>query len=451
MSKKTLLIVGLLLIAVSATAFIFMRKPAQETTLSMPDLSPRAGETTPSPEFIKAQATLTKFRDDLKQHPQSIKDYVEVAQIYLQEARVTGKHHQYLPIAGNVLDAALKIDPKSFDPMILKASMEMTLHQFQKAHDLASNAIAQNPYSSFAYGVLCDADVELGHYPQAASDVDSMMHLRPDLRSYARASYLREINGDRPGAIQAMKMAADAGLYGQENREWALYNLANIFLGEGDLPNAEHIYSGILEERPSYAFAMSGLAQVAADKGDYPTATELLVKASQLSPEHIFIEQLADIYHATGDAQAEKAMDDKALDAFKLHEEGGWNVDRELAAFLLNHNLQLPEALTRAKTEYEKRPSNIDALDTYAWALYANGKSQDALPIITQAMRLNTQNGLLHYHAAMIQSALGHKDEAAREIKTAFDETPYLNPASLAGAKKLRSLLMPVASLEGTK
>jgi len=446
MSKKLAVIVALLVVAGIGAAFL-INKQSGESELAIPDLSSRSGESTLSTEFTKAQATLAKYRDDLRQHPNAIKDYVEIAQIYLQEARVTGKHHQYLPLAGHVLDAALKHDPKSFDAMILKASMEMTLHQFARARDLATNAIAQNPYSSFAYGVLCDAHVELGEYARAAQDVDSMMHIRPDLRSYARASYLRELNGDRSGSIEAMKMAADAGMYGQENREWALFNLANIFLAEGDLVNAEHIYNGILEERPSYAFAMSGLAQVAAAKTDFVTATELLVKASQNSPEHLFIEQLADIYHASGDAQAEKTMVEKAMEAFKLHEEGGWNIDREYAAFLLNHNVQLPEALNRAKREYDRRPMNIDVLDTYAWALYLNGNPQEASPIIAQATRLNTQNGLMHYHAAMIQSALDHKREAALEIKRAFDQTPYLNPGALGSARKLRGSLMQVASL----
>ncbi len=447
MSKHLLAIVALLVVAGVGAAFL-MKQPTGHK-LAIPDLSPRPGESTPSVEFTKAQATLAKYRDDLRLHPAAIKDYVEIAQVYLQEARVTGKHHQYLPLAGNVLDEALKHDPKSFDAMILKASMEMTLHQFVRAKELATSAIEQNPYSAFAYGVLCDAHVELGEYANASQDVDSMMHIRPDLRSYARASYLRELNGDRIGAIEAMKLAADAGMYGQENREWALYNLANIFLAVGDLANAEHIYKGILDERPSYAFAMSGLAQVAAAKKDYATATELLVKASQLSPEHIFIEQLADIYQATGDAQAEKAMVDKAMEAFKLHEESGWNIDREFAAFLLNHNIELAEALTRAKRELDRRPTNIDALDTYAWALYLNGKPREALPVITQAMRLNTQNGLMHYHAAIINSVLDRKIEAAQEIKQAFDQTPYLNPASLGPARKLCDSLGRVASVEG--
>ena len=446
MSGKIKIIVVILLVSIGVGSF-FVLRPSAKTALDIPDLTPRSGETTPSPEFQKAQATIVRYRDEVHQHPAVVKNYVELAQVYLQEARITGKHHQYLPIADHILDVALSYEPKNFDASILKASMLMTLHQFPKARDMAEQAIASNPYNAFAYGVLCDAHVELGQYDAAVKDCDKMMSTRPDLRSYARASYLRELHGDREGAISAMKLAADVGEFGQENREWALYNLANIFLGMGKLDTAAFIYRGILEERPNYAFAMSGLAQVAYAKGDNAGAIEWLVKASQVSPEHIFVEQLADIYHATGDKQAEKTMEDKALDAFKSHEQNGWDVDREVAVFLLNHDLNIPEALERAKREYDRRPENIDALDTYAWALYRSGRGQEALPIIQQAMRLKTENGILHYHAASIYSSLNRSTDAATEIKLAFTETPYLNIATIAPATKLRTSLSQVASL----
>ncbi|MEJ7661093.1 MAG: hypothetical protein WKG07_16480, partial [Hymenobacter sp.] len=49
---------------------------------------------------------------------------------------------------------------------------------------------------------------------------DKMNTVRPDLPAYARVSYLREIYGDMPGAIQAMDMAVKAGYAGLEQTEW---------------------------------------------------------------------------------------------------------------------------------------------------------------------------------------------------------------------------------------
>ena len=211
----------------------------------------------------------------------------------------------------------------------------------------------------------------------------------------------------------------------------------------GKLDTAEFIYKGILEERPNYAFAMSGLAMVQAARKNYPQAVELLVKASQILPEHIFIEQLADLYMAMGQKEEAAQLEKKALDAFALHEKDGWNVDREYAAFCLNHNINIPESKTRAEKQYKMRPTNIDALDTYAWALYKSGSANDAIPYIEQAMRMKTINPNLHYHAGMIYAKAGNKEKAISELHFALQENQYLTPLTMQEAHTT------LASLEG--
>ena len=402
--------------------------------MKMPDLMPRAGDST-SVEFLKAQANVRHLRSEIAKHPDEMKNYIELAQVYIQEARVSGKHHDYFPIADGIIAEVLRRNPDNFEANVLKSGMMMTKHQFADAKETIDKAIIKNPYNSGAYGVLCDADVELGKYDEAVKAVDNMMKARPDLRSYARASYLRELNGDRNGAIEAMKMAADAGASGEENREWALYNLANIFLNWGKLDTAEFIYKGILEERPNYAFAMSGLAMVNAARKNYGEAIGLLVKASQTLPEHIFVEQLADLYQAMGQKTEAAQLEKKALDAFALHEKDGWNVDREYAAFCLNHNINISEAKERAERQYKLRTTNIDALDTYAWALYRSDSANDAVPFIEQAMRMNTINPNLHYHAGMIYAKAGNSEKAVSELKFALNENQYLTPITMDNAK----------------
>jgi tetratricopeptide (TPR) repeat protein len=409
------------------------RNPS-DNALDMPDLFARSGDST-SAEFMKAELSVRHLRDEIAKHPDVVKNYVELAQVYIQEARVSGRHHDYFPVADGLIAEVLRRQPENFEANVLKAGMMMTRHDFAGAKVTIEKAIVKNPYNSGAYGILCDANVELGKYDEAVAAVDKMMNARPDLRSYARASYLRELYGDRRGAIEAMKLAADAGASGQENREWALYNLGNIFLNWGKLDTAEFIYKGILEERPNYGFAMSGLAMVQSARKNYPAAIELLVKASQVLPEHIFIEQLADLYLAMGQKEEAWQLEKKALDAFALHETDGWNVDREYAAFCLNHSINIPEAQLRAERQYKMRPENIDALDTYAWALYRSGAAAEAVPIIEQALRMKTVNPNLHYHAGMIYAGKGNTEKAVSELKFALTENQYLTPITMEEAK----------------
>jgi tetratricopeptide (TPR) repeat protein len=188
---------------------------------------------------------------------------------------------------------------------------------------------------------------------------------------------------------------------------------------------------------------MSGLAMVQAARKNYPQAIELLVKASQVLPEHIFIEQLADLYSAMGQKEEAAQIEKKALDAFALHESDGWNVDREYAAFCLNHNINISESKTRAEKQYKMRPENIDALDTYAWALYKSGSANDAIPFIEQAMKMKTINPNLHYHAGMIYAKAGNKEKAISELQFALTENQYLTPLTMQEAHTT------LASLEG--
>ena len=80
----------------------------------------------------------------------------------------------------------------------------MSQHRFNDALITGKEALALNDFNSGIYGVLVDANVEIGNYKEAVKMADRMMEIRPDLRSYSRASYLREIYGDNEGAKKAM-------------------------------------------------------------------------------------------------------------------------------------------------------------------------------------------------------------------------------------------------------
>ena len=393
----------------------------------IPSLSLRGGSANASTEFLNAQKAVEYYRDEIRKHPETVKNYLELAQLYLQEARVTGRHREYMPKARYLIDETLNRDPQNFDARMIKGTMLMTMHHFGEARELAEDAVKQNPHSAIGYGVLCDALVESGRYEEAVKTCDQMLSVRPDLRSYARASYLRELHGDNPGAVDAMKMAADAGVYGQENRAWALYNLGKLFLNQGNLDTAAYIFKGILEERPDYAYAMSGLAQVRRAKGETQGAVDLVTKAYQQTPEHVFVEQLADIYRATGQTQSADGVAKIVLQAFEQHEKDGWNINREYAMFCANHGMNLKEALDRAKNEFDLRPDNIDVLETYAWTLYKNGKGAEAVPYIEKAMRLRTRSFTLHYHAGAIYAAAGIKDSADAYFARAKNENRFVN------------------------
>ena len=362
-------------------------------------------------EFLVVKKKYEELTNKIKNNPEKPESYILLAQLFINEARITGKHHEYIPSCMKLLNKSLELDSTNFNAKITKASVLMTLHKFNDAKTLAEEAIKLNGYSSFGYGVLVDALVETGDYKKAVEICDKLNMIKPDLRSYSRASYLREINCDFKGAIEAMELAADAGASGAEDRAWALFQLGNLYVKENKIDTAQFIFKGILEERPSYAFAFLGLADVAIYKKDFSTALELLIKAIQLSPEHIFSERLTEVYSKLNDTFGAKLMLDKTIVAFEIHQKDGWNIDREYANFCLKQNYKLVEALTLAKKDYLSRPENVVAQTTYAWALVSNNRLDEAKIIIDKSFITCKNNNQLLIIKSLLQSKLNQKNK----------------------------------------
>src|SRR4029077_15981741 len=97
------------------------------------------------------------------------------------------------------------------DALVLMGMLSLSRHQFEAALDWGQKARAANPDSPTSLGVIGDAQNEMGQYDAAVTTIQDMVDSRPDLSSYARVSYIRELHGDVPGAIEAMQQAIEAG------------------------------------------------------------------------------------------------------------------------------------------------------------------------------------------------------------------------------------------------
>ena len=134
----------------------------------------------------------------------------ELAAAYLQKVREVGDPSYYPKVAA-LLGAALGHDPADLEATTLMGTLSLARHQFADALAWGEKAHALGPYASRPLGIISDAQTQLGRYDQAVTSLQEMVNLRPDLSSYSRISYLRELNGDVPGAIDAMQRAIAAG------------------------------------------------------------------------------------------------------------------------------------------------------------------------------------------------------------------------------------------------
>ena len=422
-----------------AAAIFFFKKPDVRT----PGLMERQGSLAVGKEWLNTKSAIEDLLAKLRTNPNDQKSRLLLAQAYMQEGRVTGNHPYYDGAAVELLEQVLRADPENFEALCCKASLSLTQHHFAQGLGLAEQAQQLNPNSGFVYGLLTDAHVELGHYDEAVKMADKMNALRPDLPAYARVSYLREIYGDMPGAIQAMEMAVKAGYIGLEQTEWTRVALAHLHEVSGDTTKARQYYQMALYARPGYAYALAGLGRMAAARRDYPRAIDLYQQARITVKDYAFADELTDLYRQNNQPDEANKMAKESIDMLAdaaqdadSNEQLGHYADRELAYAYLKTN-ELDKAMEHAKIEYDRRPDNIDVNETMAWVLYKRGQYAEAQKYMQVARRTGSRNPVLLCRAGLILSKTGKMAEGQALVENALKTAPYLNPEVEAEGKKL--------------
>jgi tetratricopeptide (TPR) repeat protein len=144
---------------------------------------------------------------------------------------------------------------------------------------------------------------------------------------------------------------------------------------------------------------------------------------------------LGDVYAKAGNAVEAKKQYDLVGYIARLNTFNQIVYNRELSAFYADHDIHLEQALELARKEFEVR-HDIYTWDALAWALYKNSQPEQAAAAMTEALRLDTKDPLLMFHAGMIYGRLGDSKKAADYLHRAIALNPqfHLFYADLARA-----------------
>lgn len=355
-------------------------------------------------EIAAAQKVIEKL-------PNAPNGYSKLAVAYIRRARETGDFSLNAN-AQTALDRALEIDPQNYDAQKLKASLLLTYHRFAEGLEAGKKLQEVNQGDAFVYGVLTDANVELGNYEEAVEAVQKMVDTRPNVESYARVGHVRSLHGDSAGAIEALSLAARvADPMDKEAQSWCLTFLGHEYLKVGRYEEAEKHYDAALKILPDYHLALAGKGNARAAAGDYENAIKFLTQTQTRVPTTEVVIALGDVYAKSGNA--EKAAEQYKLAEFIEQKLG--NLDqRRLALMWADQDTKLDEALAIATREHAAR-KDVFTADIYAWCLYKKGDFPAAKTAITEALRLKTKNALFFYHAGMIEKGLGN-NKAAKDF-----------------------------------
>ncbi|OLY91440.1 Tetratricopeptide repeat-containing protein [Cnuella takakiae] len=440
MRKKYFVLIAVLAVLLPALYFGGRNKKGFSTKLAQHYvLQERKGIAATWPEWNDTKQSAERLVRMVRENPDDQKSMLALASLYIQEGRASGNHDYYDGAALYHLEQVLEKNPANFEALTMKALIQLSKHHFAAALETSTKAQKLNPHNAFLYGLMTDSYVELGQYDKAVASADQMVAIRPDMRSYARVAYLREIHGDMEGAITAMALAVDASGYGDEPSSWTRIQLGELLQKNGDYKQAGVQYQVTLKYRPDYAYAVAGLGRIAQAEGNLQQALAYFLKADSLPADHGFGEEIAQTYLAMG--QREKALHvlkemETELKAEEQQNAGvanaPYHTDMELAAVYLLME-QYEQALLHVKKEYDRRPGNIKVNELMAWLHYKNGSVAKALPIVQQALRTGSTDPVLMARSGLILTAAGKTAEGRTLLQKSLAQNA-LRDASLLRA-----------------
>jgi len=400
-----------------------------------PDLRALGGTgITPMPG-LSTDERIRNLQSVARAQPKDADVYAYLGDAYLQKVRETGDAGFYNRAAG-VLRRALELDPQNVSALTEMGALSLSRHDFRAGLRYGREVTRLAPQIVKPYGVLVDALVELGRYDEAAVALQRMVDLKPNLSSYARVSYFRELHGDLPGAISAMRLAVSAGGDAPENVAYVQTLLGNLEFEVGHLAAAREAYRTALARYAGHVPAVAGLARVEAARGRFGPAIAHYRDAVTRLPLPEYVIGLGETEQAAGRPAAARRDLQLVGAEQQLLASAGVNTDVDLALYEANHGSPR-RAVALARRAWASAPS-VRSADALGWALTRSGDAREGLGWAKRALRLGSVDPAFLYHAGIAAKAAGRRDLAVRWLRGALARNPRFSP--LYGPRAERAL-----------
>ena len=368
----------------------------------------------------------------LRDRPEDTVAAASLAAAYLQRARETADPKNYLR-ANDVLERALAARPADPAALSVRGSLRLARHDFAGA--LAdARSVLDRQGTVRPYGVLVDALGELGRYDEAADVVQTMLDRKPNIESYARAAYVRELRGDLPGAVEAMRLAVAAGGEVPENEAYVASLLGDLEFTRGRLTGAAAAYRDSLRRSPGFSRAEAGLARVDAARGRIARAIDRLRRLVARLPAAPALVELGELELAVGETSRARRHLGLAADANRLELQAGVKPDAIFIVQEIDHG-DRRRALRLAREAWAGAPSvrNADAL---GWALTRLDRPAEGLRWARRALRLGSRDPSFLFHAGMAAHAADDHARARRWLGRLIEQTPRFSALRAPQARR---------------
>jgi tetratricopeptide (TPR) repeat protein len=388
-----------------------------------------------------AQQKIAAAKQQIETDPKKLQAYNALALADIRRARETADPI-YLNDANAALAEGMKLDATDFQLQKTQLALLLSRHDFARAKEQATALHHRTPDDVMTYGYLAEADMGLGDYPDAETNAQWMMNMRPNnTPALLVGARLRVLYGDAHGAIDFLNRAfAQTSPIEVEELAWIANQIASIQIDSGQSDAAEQTLGRAEQLFSHYPYTIENLARVRMAQNRASDAVQLWMKARTVDRNPDVVYELAKSQEAAGQkveahatfAEFEKlaSAPDSSTDEARL----------DLVLMHAGNTAAAPDALKLGQQLIQSR-RDVWTLDAYAWALYANGNFKDADVAEQEAIAVGVQNAQIFDHAGHIAEKMNRGDDAGKYFKLAVQANPSSTFA--ADAMKFANLAAP--------
>jgi len=165
------------------------------------------------------------------------------------------------------------------------------------------------------------------------------------------------------------------------------------------------------------------LGRVLTAQGKLVEAIESYLRAQSAVPMPEYAEALSNLFERTGRKTEARRQVELIEVVDKMARANNEKTNRNLALMFADQDRNLPRALELAQAETGVR-GDVYTFDALAWALYKNGRPEEAERAGQKALQFGTQEPAFYYHAGLIAAALDKRAEAANYLERALALNP---------------------------
>jgi tetratricopeptide (TPR) repeat protein len=340
---------------------------------------------------------------------------------------------------------SLAIMPRNVAALSEMAAIELTLHHFRPALRDVDALLQYDAADADFLAQRAGLQMELGDYAGAET---SLRRIVPADRSGIAAETVRARYDELTGHLAAARSTLDDAMRHMDAlmdepaqaRAWYHVRAGEMAFAAGDVSAALSDERDALDIFPTDNLAFKDLAKFELAMHDDRAALAAATAGARVTPFAETLGYEADAQAALGDPRAAAATRDVIFAIERIGNAYHVN-DRLLAVYYADHGLRPADALAIARREAAVRGDEIYAQDTLAWAAAMDGRWDEARRASMAALRFDTEDPLLQFHAGIIALHAGERDEAKRRLRRALALNPHFHPRYASDAQRILTLL----------